>query len=66
MGPKDAAARWVHGHRTPGHSRTRPHRPTQMDRIRVKRASVWGRAVESALGRPRAVLSVPVQEMAVW
>ena len=49
MGQMDAAARWAHVHRIPGQARTRPQIATQTDRIRTKRTSVWGRAVELAL-----------------
>ena len=45
----DAAARWAHGHRIPGHARTLPQIPIQTDIIRTKRTSVWGRAVELTL-----------------
>ena len=46
---RDASARLVHGHRIREMARTWPHWPTQTDRIRAKRRSVWGRALELAL-----------------
>ena len=46
---RDAVARSAHDHRIREMARTRPHCPTQMDRIRAKRRSVWGRALELAL-----------------
>ena len=46
---RDAFARWAHSHRIREMARTRPHCPTQTDRIRAKRRSVWGRALELAL-----------------
>ena len=39
----------AHGHRILGHARTQLHRPTQTDRIRTERTSVWDRVVELAL-----------------
>src|SRR3989337_438597 len=46
---RDASLRSAHGHRIREMARTRPHCPTQTDRIRAKRRSVWGRALELAL-----------------
>ena len=46
---RDASARSAHGHRIREMARTRPHCPTQTDRIRAKQRSVWGRALELAL-----------------
>ena len=46
---RDAVARSPHDHRIREMARTRPHYPTQTDRIRAKQRSVWGRALELAL-----------------
>ena len=46
---RDAPARWAHGHHIREMARTRPHCPTQTDRIRAKQRFVWGRALELAL-----------------
>ena len=46
---RDASARWAHGQRIREMARTRPHFPTQTNRIRAKRRSVWGRVLELAL-----------------
>ena len=46
---RDASVRWVHGHRIREMARTRPHCPTQTERIWAKQRSVWGRALELAL-----------------
>ena len=46
---RDAVARSAHDHRIREMAQTRPHCPTQTDRIRAKQRSVWGRALELAL-----------------
>ena len=46
---QDASVRLAHGHRIREMARTRPHYHTQTDKIRAKRRSVWGRALELAL-----------------
>ena len=46
---RDASARSARGHHILKMARTQPHCPTQTDRIRAKRRSVWGRALELAL-----------------
>ena len=46
---RDASARSAHGHRIREMARTRPHFPTQTNRIRAKRRSVWGRTLDLAL-----------------
>ena len=46
---QDAFAHSAHGHRIREIARTRPHWPTQTDRIQAKWRSVWGRALELAL-----------------
>src|SRR3954470_3423042 len=45
---RDASACSAHGHHVREMPRPRPHRPTQTDRIRPKRRSVWGRTLELA------------------
>ena len=46
---RDAVARSAHDHCIREMARTRPHCPTQTDRIRAKQRFVWGRALELAL-----------------
>ena len=46
---RDASAHSARGHRIREMAQTRPHCPTQTDRIRAKQRSVWGRALELAL-----------------
>ena len=46
---RDAVVRSAHDHRIREMARTRPHCPTQTDRIRAKWRSIWGRALELAL-----------------
>ena len=46
---RDAVTRSAHDHRIREMAQTRPHCPTQTDRIRAKWRSVWGRALELAL-----------------
>ena len=46
---RNAVAHSAHDHAIREMARTRPHCPTQTDRIQAKRSSVWGRALELAL-----------------
>ena len=59
----DASTRLAHGHRIREMARTQPHSPTQTDRIRTKRTSVWDRAMELSL----AYVETPYVKVAkVW
>ena len=46
---RDAFAHSAHAHRIQEMAQTRPHCPTQTNRIQAKWRSVWGRALELAL-----------------
>ena len=46
---RDASERSAHGPRIREMAQTRPHCPTQTDRIQAKWRSIWGRALELAL-----------------